>query len=442
VRDRIATRVALVGAAQLVAVVIAAAALLRFTSDLPWARDIGDLVRYAVERVLESPGRADRERAIDDVRTRLRIELAVWDDRGACLAGRCDGPAPRPRGARLAPPRWNHAGRFELWGIDARGRRWTARADLPPPTAPRRQIAVMTALALGVVALGAAALAQSFARPLRSLRAATRAFGAGDLSVRVQLRRSDEFGDLARTFDEMADRVDALVRAERDLLANISHELRTPLARIRVALELGDEGGPEASRESLGEVSTDLAELERIVDDVLDAARLDAGIRAASFPLRRERIELADLAARAVERLRARDPSRPIVLAAEASAGLVDVDAVLVRRALENLLHNACRHSPPSLPVRVRVWRAEGAACVAVEDRGEGLAPDDLARVGTPFFRADRSRTRATGGVGLGVSLTRRIAEAHGGSLSYVSAVGEGTVATLTLPRASDEDGR
>src|SRR5262249_22481855 len=142
-----------------------------------------------------------------------------------------------------------------------------------------------------------------------------RAFGGGDLRARVGEARRDELGDVARAFDEMADRVTDLLRAEKELLASVSHELRTPLARIRVALDLAAEGDAEEAREALADIAGDLDELERLISDVLTAARLDLGDGSSARgvpPLRREPIDVADLLAHAGSRFRAAHPERTL----------------------------------------------------------------------------------------------------------------------------------
>lgn len=304
----------------------------------------------------------------------------------------------------------------------------------PPPVA-------LVGIALVLVGAGIAAmvLGGSIARPLDRLARTARALGAGDLGARTGLSRGDELGAVARAFDEMADRVGALLRSSTELMANVAHELRTPLARIRVALDLAAEGDAEVARSSLADIAQDLSELERLVDDVLASARLDlAGTAAApgggAPPLRRARLDPAGVVRQSVERMRHRHPDRAVQL--ELGPGLPDVeaDAVLLRRALDNLLDNARKYSPPAEPIRVAAERRGEDLVVEVSDRGEGISPEDLERVFSPFYRVDRSRARATGGVGLGLPLARRIAEAHGGTLTARSAPGAGTTLTLTVP--------
>ena len=319
----------------------------------------------------------------------------------------------------------------------------------PPPARGRPSPALPLAVFLGGLGIAAAVLGSSLARPLERLARTARALGAGDLSARTGLRRRDELGTVAQAFDEMADRVAALLRAQTELLANVAHELRTPLARIRLALELAAEGDAEAQRSSLAEIAEDLDELEGLVADVLASARMELArdkAPGAAPPLRLAELDPVALAEGVAERFRSRYPSRPLEVEAGSSLPLVLGDAGLLRRVLQNLVDNARKYAPGPSPIRIRLLRRGGGGLgIDVVDQGEGIAPEDLARLFTPFFRADRSRTRATGGVGLGLSLARSIVEAHGGTLTAESAPGAGTIMKVTLPTGEpeeeDEDG-
>jgi signal transduction histidine kinase len=244
-------------------------------------------------------------------------------------------------------------------------------------------------------------------------------------------------GEVAAAFDQMADRLQAMVRSEKELLANVSHELRTPLARIRVALEMAEEGDLERSRRYLREIGADLDELARLVDDVLTAARLDLAAgrgSEAALPLRKEPLDPAALVAQAVERFRAAHPGREVSLEAAAPLPAVEADPSLLRRVVDNLLDNAGKYSDADRPIAVVARARDGAVEVEVRDHGIGLDPDDLARLFTPFFRSDRSRARPTGGVGLGLALARRVVEAHGGRIAAESAAGAGTTVRFSIP--------
>ena len=178
-------------------------------------------------------------------------------------------------------------------------------------------------------------------------------------------------------------------------------------------------------------VEEDLAELEKLVSDVLTSARLDLTKGEAGFSMEHETIDLGQLAREAADRIRRRYAGRSVEIIGEGPTP-VTVDATLVRRVVENLLSNAVRYSEPGTPVEVEI--TSGPPRVEVRDRGVGLDPADLPRLFEPFFRADRSRTRATGGVGLGLTLCKRIVEAHGGQIEAEPREGGGAIFRFTLP--------
>ena len=332
------------------------------------------------------------------------------------------------------------------------GRHWTfaAPAGGQPPAyvllashqaAPSLlRTAYLVGAALLALALASIPLARAIASPLERLGRAVRAFGAGDLSARARLSDRGEMGEVAGAFDQMADQIEALLRTEKELLANVSHELRTPLSRIRVALDLAAEGDLERSRRYLAEIGADLDELTGLVEDVLTTARLDLAAGrdpGASMPLRRERVDGRELVLRAAERFRAAHPERALELELGVELPAVEADPGLLRRALDNLLDNARKYSDDGAPIVLAARLEQGGLAVEVRDQGIGLDPEDLCQLFTPFFRSDRSRARGTGGVGLGLALSKRVVEAHGGRIAAVSAPGEGTRVTFSVPAAA-----
>jgi signal transduction histidine kinase len=304
-----------------------------------------------------------------------------------------------------------------------------------PPHDPSRGL-LFIGVVLVALALASFPLARSIAAPVEQLTVAARRLGGGDLSARANVCARGELGALGQAFDDMAARLEALVRSERELLANVSHELRTPLARIRVALDLAAEGDLERSRRYLGEIGADLAELDRLVEDVLTAARLDlaTGRGGGALPLRRERIESRDLLTRAAERFREQHPARQLEVRLEERLPELDADPALLRRVLDNLLDNARKYSDEGAPVALTARAPDHVLEVEVRDRGIGIDPADMSRLFTPFFRTDRSRARGTGGVGLGLALARRIVEAHGGRITIESQPGQGTAIRFSVP--------
>ena len=313
------------------------------------------------------------------------------------------------------------------------------------PAAPSVTLHLLALFATSLVialVLVALPLTRSIVRPLERLRALSRALGDGDLAVRAPTERRDEIGDLARAFNRMAEQIQQLRAAERELLADVSHELRTPLARMRVVLELAADADPEPTQRYLREITTDLAELGHLLDGIITASRLDSPERweAARPPLHRGPLDVGALAAAITARFRARWPGRALTCAAAEAPLVIDGDAALLRRVLDNLVDNARKYSSDDQPITVTVGRTElrgqPAARLEVKDEGIGIAPADQPRVFTAFFRADRSRTRATGGVGLGLALARRIVEAHDGTIGFTSDDGRGSRFWFVLPLA------
>lgn len=292
---------------------------------------------------------------------------------------------------------------------------------------------------LALLAVVSLVFVRSLAAPIRRLSQVARAFGDGDTSARAQLDRRDELGDLGRAFDEMADRLVATLRGQTELLANASHELRTPLARIQVALDIAAEGDAALAREQLGEIATDLAELEALVSDILLMARLDLQrdrLDGPRQPLRLESLPAQEVVEVAADRFRRDHPERELRIEAEAP-GRLRGDRALLRRVLANLLENAAKYSDAPRPIVLRACGGAERIVLEVSDEGIGIAPEDLERVFMPFFRTDRSRSRSTGGIGLGLALARRVVEAHGGSIIAESAQGGGTIFRVTLPAES-----
>jgi signal transduction histidine kinase len=316
----------------------------------------------------------------------------------------------------------------------------------PPGDPPRRRrphglvppLVTFFVSGLIIVGIGSFLTARWIVRPLEALTRASRSLGAGDLQARAGLSRSDELGEVGRSFDDMADRMQTLLLSERELLANVSHELRTPLARIRVALDIASEGDGQTGRASLGEIAADLSEIEGLIDDILTTTRLDiASGRGdpSAFALHLADISASTVCGRAAERFRTRHPLRKLEVVAPEGLPPVHADPVLFRRVLDNLLENAHKYSPDEAqPVSLRATAGPQAVVFEVTDRGVGIPAEDLSRVFSAFFRGERSRSRGTGGVGLGLTLAKRIVEAHGGTIGVTSAVGAGTTVRVTLP--------
>lgn len=394
---------------------------------------------------VHEPARLERE--LLDLKKRGRLEMTLFEADGRVIASNANR-VPSP----LAPAEFAdlraHGSQFgsgsgAIAERDGSGRvlRY-ARVTFPVPEVPLGAAMAQLAAALAVLALLSIPLARSITAPLERLGALTRAFGAGDLSARSGLQSGDEIGDLGRAFDDMAERVINLRRAEKELLANVSHELRTPLQRIRMALELVREGDTQKAAGYLADIEEDLGELEHLLDDITTAARLDISRGTGGDPLpplRRKLLSGQELVDAARARFEKRAPERRLSSHVASSAPRVNADPNLLRRVLDNLLDNAAKFSDPDTAIDIDAFAAEdGALTIDVRDHGIGISGADLQRIFEPFYRTDRSRARATGGVGLGLALARRIVEAHGGHISAESELEKGSRFRVVIPAAPD----
>jgi two-component system, OmpR family, sensor kinase len=400
-------------------------------------------IAWHLLETVDDPARLTAE--LRDLKQRVRVEMTLFSADGQMIASnatKVHSPLAaagldelKRRGSKFG----NGSGSVALRDGAGNLLRY-ARVDFPVPVVPWGTGLAQLAAALTVLALLSIPLARSITAPLERLGSLARAFGRGDLSARSGLQSRDEIGDLARSFDDMAERVVNLRRTEKELLANVSHELRTPLQRIRIALEMVREGRAESAAGYLTDIEEDLVELEHLLDDVMTAARLDLSRGSGGDPLpplRRQTLSARELVDAARTRFEVRASTRKLHHDVAADAPLIDADPNLLRRVLDNLLENAAKFSDPETHIELRAYRgADGGLVVDIEDHGIGIDASELERIFEPFYRTDRSRARSTGGVGLGLALARRIMEAHGGTISAHSELEKGSRFRVMLPAA------
>jgi signal transduction histidine kinase len=311
---------------------------------------------------------------------------------------------------------------------------------LPPQLVPGRGWVRALFFLLGGLVLSAALLyplSRSITRPLERLTASVEAFGKGERGRRSGIVASDEVGRLARSFDEMATRIEAARRGEKELLANVSHELRTPLQRVKLTLEMidtpdGEQG--DALRKRLTSVGEEIDELAALVGEILTASRLDLS----ELPLRRTPVDLREVLEKARARASALSALPPVEVVAPAGL-MASLDEALLGRLLDNLLDNARKYGGGT-PVRLEASAAGGGSGregvrVVVSDGGPGFPADELPRIFETFFRGSNARGKESG-YGLGLSLAKRVAEAHGGSITAKNRPEGGAVLELVLPVA------
>ncbi len=291
-------------------------------------------------------------------------------------------------------------------------------------------VAVILGVGLGGVVAGA--VARPLTRDLEAITDAAERLGEGDLGSRTGVSRQDELGRVAEAFDGMARRLESAEAERQHLLASISHDLRTPLASMQAAVEALQDGlapDPPAYLRGLGH---DLDHLARLVDDLFLLARIESG----SYRLAVVEVDLAELADEAVEAV-APAAARDGVQVGVAATGpiRVDADPTALGRVLRNLLVNAIRHSPPGGEVTIELTQAGAIVETLVVDQGAGFPQSMRETAFDRFVRADDSRSRDTGGSGLGLSIAKGIVEAHGGTIEIAD--GPGGRVRFVLPAQS-----
>lgn len=285
-------------------------------------------------------------------------------------------------------------------------------------------IALLVALGVG------GALAWRMTRPVSELTRATRRYAEGDRDARARVRGRDELADLARAFNELAERLQTEEELDRRRVADIAHELRTPLAVLKGELEaLAD-----------GMLDPDPETLERLVEEVDHLALLVGDLRllslAESGGLALEPVphDLAELLAKSAEAFAAGAEARGVALELDLEPAPAYVDPARLRQVVFNLVDNALRHARTRVRLGCRL--EDGRACLWVADDGPGVPEAELPRVFDRFYRADPARSRSSGGSGLGLAIVRAITEAHGGEVTAASRAGEGAVFRVCVPAA------
>jgi len=389
----------------------------------PADRQIADYVTYLVGEIGDPPS---EERAFQ-ISRRSSLAIGYEGTRGRWFTGRDAIP-------------WRHLRFRDIEGyegvrIGGQGNRQLVVVErgeerfvfelprrLARPSSPVRLL-FLVATVVTLLVGGAWLVMRQVFRPLKYIADGVAQVASGNLSHAVPEIGSREFAALAHAFNEMTDRIKQMLAMRERLLLDASHELRSPLTRMKVALEFVP---PGSARESLRE---DLIEMEHLVTAILESARLAR----AGEEIRRQRFDLAAVLRRVTARFSDRPPG--VRLEGLPASCFIEGDTELVATVLRNIVDNGVKYSEADAePVMVALEEREGQARVTVRDKGPGIPTADLPRIFDAFYRVDPSRSRGTGGYGLGLSICKSIVAAHGGSIAVESTVGVGTKVTVIFP--------
>jgi signal transduction histidine kinase len=287
-------------------------------------------------------------------------------------------------------------------------------------------------LAIGIALIFTFVISQRITSPIRVLTTTARKLGQGDFSQRVSISSRDEVGELARTFNSMAGDLERIEKLRRDMVADVAHELRTPLANISGYLEAIQDDVVKPDAATIASLSEETALLSRLVDDLQELALADAGeLKLVRQP--ESILQLVEQSVKAVQ-VSAVEKGLEITTVLPTDLPLVNIDYHRISEVLHNLLTNSIKHTTGRGKISIQVERSGQFIKVTVTDNGEGIPAADVPYLFERFYRVDKSRTRNGGGSGLGLTITKRLVEAHGGTIGVQSELGKGSSFFFTVP--------
>lgn len=300
---------------------------------------------------------------------------------------------------------FNSIGRFFIWG---------------------GLIAVVVALILTFI------LSRRILSPVKALTEASKKLGKGDFSQRVTVDDKGEVGVLAESFNAMASDLERNEQLRRNMVADVAHELRTPLSNLNGYLEAIRDRVIKADTETIRSLSEEGATLSGLVNDLQELSLADAG----ELKLNYQSVDIAKLVKETVTAAKTRAKAKNIKLSAELPGNLprVNIDPQRIRQVLNNLLANAIEHTLNKGTITITAHGKANEITISVTDTGEGISAEDLPNIFERFYRVDKSRARSTGGSGLGLTIAKRLVEAHGGRIWAESEPGKGSAFSFTLP--------
>lgn len=404
---------------------------------------IGTVNVYAdtAKQIYDNEGEAGVNRFLQIIKTNHQ-------NRDVCLAKRNDNscfPEDAERVSRLiqkasnSTNAENESGRFEEFYaakkiINGKGEENYLILKMeflrpPPPFGQDWGARIIRILAiLLTAAIVCYALVLYLISPILKLRQASKTLANGDLKTRIQSKRRDELGQLARDFDEMAERIEVLITSQQRLTRDISHELRSPLARMNVALELARAKSNKETQPLIERIETESQRLNEMISNILIISKLESK----SETIEKREVNLTKLVESVVEdtNFEAAAKGKSVVLLKKNKAVLSGNERLL-RSAIENVLRNAVRYTKDK--VEASVEAKNGDAAIIIRDYGEGIPEKDLQEIFRPFYRVSEARERKSGGIGLGLSITEQAVHAHHGSVTAKN-VENGLQVEIKLP--------
>lgn len=331
-----------------------------------------------------------------------------------------------------------HVGQVKLWAIGSDALLTKADSAFREKTFNAMALAAVVAVCISV-AIGSL-VSRMLTKPIHRITSTAKQIRDGDLSARTGLRGDDEIDQLGETFDEMATSLEKDMKHEKRLTSDVAHELRTPLMAMLATVEAMQDGVYPTDDEHLETVASETRRLARLVQQMLDLSRMENS----TAPLNLEPVDMVPFVRSIVngqERLFAdRDLRLRFADETQGHDDVVEADPDMITQCVINLMSNAMRYTPEGGWVVVSVLSDRKHVSIAVSDTGIGIAKDDLSRIFGRFWRADASRAREAGGLGVGLAVTKQIVERHHGYISVESELGKGTTFTIHLPREHTAD--
>jgi signal transduction histidine kinase len=287
-------------------------------------------------------------------------------------------------------------------------------------------------IAIAIALLITFFLSRRILAPVKALTHAAKNLGSGDFTQRVEVKDKSELGELASTFNSMANNLEHVEQLRKNMVADVAHELRTPLSNIKGYLEAIRDGLVKPDADTLRKLDEEATMLSRLVDDLQELSLAEAG----ELKLVRQPEDMANLISQTVATVQAKAMVKGVSISTVLPDRLpaVNIDVHRISQVLHNLLENAVTHTGKGGVVTVAAVQQDNQVEVSVTDTGEGIPAEDLDKIFERFYRVDKSRTRATGGSGLGLTIAKRLVEAHGGDIKVQSELGKGSRFIFTLP--------